>query len=81
MITTVSAALAGGYLLERLNVPAGALIGAMAAVAALNLSSFDTADFPGGARCLMQFRPQYWKFTAIQAWRPLGVPAPSSRCR
>lgn len=52
MITTVSAALAGGYLLERLNVPAGALIGAMAAVAALNLSNFDTADFPGWARFL-----------------------------
>ena len=52
MMTTVAAALAGGNLLERLNVPAGALIGAMAAVAALNLSSWDAAEFPGWARFL-----------------------------
>ncbi len=52
MARTIVAALAGGYLLERLKIPAGALIGAMAAVAALNLSGLDTAEIPGWTRFL-----------------------------
>lgn len=46
VLPTIVAAPAGGYLLERLHVPAGALIGAMAAVAALNLTDLDTAELP-----------------------------------
>jgi membrane AbrB-like protein len=52
VIRTIVAALAGGYLLERLHVPAGALIGAMIAVAALNLSGLDTYAVPEWARFL-----------------------------
>ncbi len=52
VLRTIVAALAGGYLLERLHVPAGALIGAMAAVAAINLTGLDTAELPEWSRFL-----------------------------
>ncbi len=52
VIRTIVAALAGGYLMDRLQIPAGALIGAMAAVAALNLGGLDTAEIPGWTRFL-----------------------------
>lgn len=52
VIWTIGAALAGGYLFERLNVPAGALIGAMVAVAAINLGGVSTSALPEWARFL-----------------------------
>lgn len=52
ILRTLIAALVGGYLLERLNVPAGAMIGAMLGVAALNLSGLQVAAFPDWARFL-----------------------------
>lgn len=48
LISTAAVALAGAWLFERLRVPAGAMLGAMIAVAALNLSSrAGVADLPG----------------------------------
>lgn len=44
ILRTMLAALAGGLILDRLKVPAGALIGAMLAVAAVNLTGAQTAD-------------------------------------
>lgn len=52
LLRTLIAALVGGYLLERLNVPAGAMIGAMLGVAALNLSGLSVAHVPEWARFL-----------------------------
>lgn len=47
-LVTMAAALAGGWLAERLKIPAGALIGAMAAVAAMRFASAQVAELPGG---------------------------------
>lgn len=46
VVRSIAAGLAGAYLFERLRVPAGALIGAMLAAAALNLSGLGTAESP-----------------------------------
>jgi membrane AbrB-like protein len=45
-IVTILAALVGAALFEALGVPAGALIGAMVAVAAVNLLGMDAAELP-----------------------------------
>lgn len=49
-MVTGAAALAGGWIAERLKVPAGSLIGAMVAVAALRLASFDVVELPRGVQ-------------------------------
>jgi uncharacterized protein len=49
---TVVAALAGAWIFERLKIPAGALIGAMVAVAAVNLAGSTTFPLPDWARFL-----------------------------
>lgn len=50
LLVTMAAALAGGWIAERLKVPAGALIGAMVAVAALQLTRVGAVELPGGVR-------------------------------
>lgn len=51
IVTTVLAALAGAAVFEALKVPAGSLLGALVAVAALNLAGSDSvAELPGAAR-------------------------------
>lgn len=50
LFVTAAAALAGGWIAERLKVPAGALIGAMVAVAALRLAAVDVVELPGGVK-------------------------------
>ncbi len=52
LLTTVLAALVGAAAFEFMKVPAGALIGAMVAVAALNLSGTQVPDHPAGARVI-----------------------------
>jgi uncharacterized protein len=52
VVRTVVAALVGAWVFERLKVPAGALIGAMVAVAAVNLVGSTTLPFPNWARFL-----------------------------
>ena len=52
-IVTVVAALVGAWIFARLGVPAGSLLGAVAAVAAVNLAApFDAVGLPGSARFL-----------------------------
>lgn len=50
VVRSLVAALAGSWLLERLEVPAGALIGAMVAGAAINLSGIESKPLPEWAR-------------------------------
>jgi membrane AbrB-like protein len=52
-IRSLIVALVGGLLFERLHVPAGALLGAMVGVAALNLANFGVA--PSGPGTLLRF--------------------------
>lgn len=52
IVRTVLAALVGAWIFERLKVPAGALIGAMAAVAAVNLAGSSTFPLPEWVRFL-----------------------------
>lgn len=52
IVRTVLAALVGAWIFERLEVPAGALIGAMVAVAAVNLFGSSTVPLPDWARFL-----------------------------
>jgi membrane AbrB-like protein len=49
-VRSLVAALLGAWILERLEVPAGALIGAMLAGAAVNLAGFDARPLPDWAR-------------------------------
>lgn len=52
-VVTVIAALVGAFVFERLGVPAGSLLGAVAGVAAVNLAaSFDPIALPGWGRFL-----------------------------
>lgn len=52
-IVTIIAALVGAFAFEKLGVPAGSLLGAVAAVAAVNLvASFDAVALPAPARFL-----------------------------
>ncbi|MFA9432506.1 AbrB family transcriptional regulator [Egicoccus sp. AB-alg2] len=50
LLTTILAAVAGAAAFEALKVPAGALVGSMAAVAVVNLTGFEVAHLPGWAR-------------------------------
>ena len=50
IITTIIAAFAGAALLEALRVPAGALLGAMIAVAVVNISPAPLLTLPGWAK-------------------------------
>lgn len=52
MFQTAIVALAGAGLLHRLGVPAGALLGAMLGVAAMNLAGREAAALPGGLQFL-----------------------------
>jgi len=49
---TAVAALAGGALFERLNVPAGALVGSMVAVAAISVWGAEIRQLPGSVEFL-----------------------------
>jgi membrane AbrB-like protein len=49
-VRSLVAALLGAWILDRLEVPAGALIGAMLAGAAVNLSGFESRALPDWAR-------------------------------
>ena len=50
IVTTALVAVAGGALFERLNVPAGALVGAMVATAAVNVAGTQVTLAPGWLR-------------------------------
>jgi membrane AbrB-like protein len=50
LITSLVAAVSAALLLDRLNFPAGALIGAMVAIAALKLLGNETPGMPGAIR-------------------------------
>ncbi|WP_052668774.1 AbrB family transcriptional regulator [Nitriliruptor alkaliphilus] len=50
LLTTVAAAVAGAALFEAARVPAGALVGAMVAVAVVNLAGTATSELPSWAR-------------------------------
>lgn len=50
VVRTVVVVMVGAYVFERLRIPAGALIGAMVAAAALNLSSVDLPPLPDWVR-------------------------------
>jgi uncharacterized protein len=50
MVTSLVAAVSAAVLLDRLNFPAGALIGAMVAIAALKLWGSGAPDMPGSIR-------------------------------
>ena len=50
IITTIIAAFGGAALLEYLRVPAGALLGAMIAVAAVNMTPATVTSLPGWAK-------------------------------
>ncbi|MQA87176.1 MAG: hypothetical protein GEV03_21745 [Streptosporangiales bacterium] len=50
LFATVAAALAGGWIAERLKLPAGSLIGAMVAVAALRFTPINVVELPNGVR-------------------------------
>jgi len=52
ILITLSAALTGALLFEKLRIPAGALIGAMVAVAALRLADLPATDLPALGRFL-----------------------------
>jgi len=52
ILMTAVAALAGGALFERLNVPAGALVGSMVAVAAVNVAGPKMEELPGSLEFL-----------------------------
>jgi membrane AbrB-like protein len=53
ILWTAAVAVAGAWIFERLRVPSGALLGAMTAVAAVNLSGrLPVEDLPGPARFL-----------------------------
>jgi membrane AbrB-like protein len=52
LAVSVGLALGAAYLLDWLNFPAGALIGAMAAIAALKLYGVEVTDVPGAVRFL-----------------------------
>lgn len=52
-IVTIAAALVGAFVFERLGIPAGSLLGAVAGVGAVNLfASFDAVALPSSARFL-----------------------------
>jgi membrane AbrB-like protein len=51
-LITIAAALVGAAIFELLRVPAGALIGAMVAVALVNVSSLPVAELPTSAQFL-----------------------------
>ncbi|MGH2773970.1 MAG: AbrB family transcriptional regulator [Actinomycetota bacterium] len=50
LVTSLVAAVSAALLLDRLNFPAGALIGAMVAIAALKLLGNETPSMPGAIR-------------------------------
>jgi membrane AbrB-like protein len=50
IVRSLVAAVAGAWILDRLDVPAGALIGAMLAGAAINLSGLEAKPLPDWAR-------------------------------
>jgi uncharacterized protein len=50
LVTSLVAAVSAALLLDRLNFPAGALIGAMVAIAALKLLGNETPSMPGAVR-------------------------------
>lgn len=50
LLTSLVAAVSAALLLDRLNFPAGALIGAMVAIAALKLLGNETPSMPGAIR-------------------------------
>jgi membrane AbrB-like protein len=50
LVTSLVAAVSAALLLDRLNFPAGALIGAMVAIAALRLLGNETPSMPGAVR-------------------------------
>ena len=50
MLTSLVAAVSAALLLDRLNFPAGALIGAMVAIATLKLLGNETPSMPGAVR-------------------------------
>jgi membrane AbrB-like protein len=52
IVATAAVAVAGGALFERMNVPAGAMVGAMVATAAVNVAGSQVALVPGWARFL-----------------------------
>ncbi len=49
-VTSIVAAVGAGLLLDRLNFPAGALIGAMVAIAAIKLLGHEAPNMPGALR-------------------------------
>ena len=49
-VTSIVAAVGAGLLLDRLNFPAGALIGAMVAIAAIKLLGNEAPNMPGALR-------------------------------
>jgi len=63
LVRTVLAAVIGGLALDRLRVPAGALIGAMVAVAVVNLAGSETVG-PGTALRLAAFMIIGWELGA-----------------
>lgn len=78
-VQTAGAALIGAAALEMLKVPAGALIGAMIAVAAVNLVGWTTLELPPPVRFLA-FAALGWSIgsavtrESVQALRQFAVP-------